>query len=66
MLFTRVAPRRKNKGLLIGSPLSSKKKDHKLFTRVAPRTESKGLPVFSIFQLEHSLLSADHLEVRGL
>jgi hypothetical protein len=43
MLFTRVAPRTKSKGLLIDGPLLSKK--FMLFTRVAPRIKSQGLPI---------------------
>jgi hypothetical protein len=43
MLFTRVAPRTKSKGLSIDGPLLSKKR--MLFTSVAPRTKSKGLPI---------------------
>jgi hypothetical protein len=43
MLFTRVAPCIKSKGLPIGGPLFSKKL--MLFTRVALRTKSKWLPI---------------------
>jgi hypothetical protein len=43
MLFTRVAPRTKRQGFLIGGPLLSKKLI--LFTHVAPRIKSKGLAI---------------------
>jgi hypothetical protein len=43
MLFTRVAPRTKNKVLSIGGPLLSKKL--MFFTCVTPHTKSKGLPI---------------------
>jgi hypothetical protein len=43
MFFTRVAPRTKSQGVLIGGPLLSKKL--MFSTRVAPRTKSQGLSI---------------------
>jgi hypothetical protein len=57
MLFTRVAPHTKSKGLLIDDPLFSKKK-LMLFTCVAPRTKSKGLLISGphiFYYFQHTL-----------
>jgi hypothetical protein len=56
MLFTRVAPCAKSKGLPIGGPLLSK--TLMLFTRVAPHTKSKGLSISApqiFYYFQHTL-----------
>jgi hypothetical protein len=58
MLFTRIAPHTKSKGLLIGGPLLSKKTKEYAFSRVAPCTKSKGLPIGAphiFYYFQHTL-----------
>jgi hypothetical protein len=68
MLFTRVAPRTKSKGLPIGGLLLSKK--FILFTCVAPCTKSKGLPIGGLLLSKKNytfyMRNTAYKKVRGL
>jgi hypothetical protein len=64
MLFTRVAPRTKNKGLPIGGPLF--RKTIMLFTRVAPRTKSNGLLIGGPYLLLLSARASPRTKSKGL
>jgi hypothetical protein len=70
MFFTRVAPRTKSKGLLIGGSLFSKKtiitKKLLLFTCAAPRTKSKGLLIGGPHLLLLSGRSSPRTKSKGL